>query len=102
MSGRRSKRRAPNVGPLDPHRRPVIVRLYPGRTQTDAATVYVDEAIYLAKNGYLPVAQSWAVGEPGVGRILALGTLGAVALRPKGALTVTCLHRSVTAGHNSE
>jgi hypothetical protein len=87
---------APAVGVLDPHRRPVIVRLYPGRTQTDAATLFAEEATYLAQRGFLPVAQSWAVGEPGVGRVLALGTLGAVALRPKGALTVTYVHRSVS------
>jgi hypothetical protein len=87
---------APNVGTLDPERRPVIVRLYPGRTQTDAASLYAEEAIYLALHGYLPIAQSWATGEPGVGRVLALGMLGAVALRPKGALTVTYVHRSVT------
>ena len=88
----------PNVGTLDPERCPVIVRLYPGRTQTDAAGLYAEEAIYLALHGYVPVAQSWATGEPGVGRVLALGMLGAVALRPKGALTVTYVHRSLTWG----
>lgn len=89
---------APAVGVLDAQRRPVLVRLYPGRTQTDAATLFAEEATYLAQRGYLPVAQSWAVGEPGVGRVLALGTLGSVALRPKGALTVTYVHRSATGG----
>ncbi len=86
----------PNVGILDPGRRPVIVRLYPGRTQTDAAGLYAEEAIYLARHGYMPVAQSWATGQPGLGRILALGPFFAVALRPKGALTVTYVHRSLS------
>jgi hypothetical protein len=83
---------------LDPQRSPVIVRVYPGHRQSDAAVIYGDEAVVLASYGYLPVAHSWAVGEPGVGRVLALGwALGPMApttLRPEGALVVTYVHRS--------
>ncbi len=82
-----------DVGQLDPWVDPVVVRVYPGRTQTDAAAGYAEEAIGFALADYLPVAHSWAAGEPGVGRVLALGVLGATALRPIGALVVTYVHR---------
>ncbi len=78
---------------LDPWVDPVVVRVYPGRTQTDAAALYAEEAVSLALAGYLPVAHSWAVGEPRVGRVLALGMVGAAALRPRGALVVSYVHR---------
>jgi len=81
---------------LDPKSQPVLVRVYPGGNQVEAAMSYADEAVRLARVGYLPVAQSWAVGEPGLGRVLALGTLGAVALRPQGAMIVTYVHRSAS------
>ena len=81
---------------LDPEEEPVLVRVYPGGNQVEAAMTYADEAVRLARVGYLPVAQNWAVGEPGLGRVLALGTLGAVALRPQGAMTVTYVHRSAS------
>ena len=79
---------------LDPTKSPVIVRVYPGQRQSDAAAIYGDEALILAGYGYLPVAHSWAVGEPGVGRVMALGMIGAVAMRPEGALVVTYVHRN--------
>jgi hypothetical protein len=82
-----------NAHRIDPRKEPVIVRVYPGKRQSDAAETYGDEAALLARSGYLPVAHSWAPGEPGVGRFLALGGLGAVALRPEGALVVTYVHR---------
>jgi len=79
---------------LDPKTSPVIVRVYPGHRQSDAAATYADEAVILAGRGYLPVAHSWAVGEPGIGRVMALGMIGAVAMRPEGALVVTYIHRN--------
>jgi hypothetical protein len=79
---------------LDPTKSPVVVRVYPGHRQSDAAAIYGDEAVILASHGYLPVAHSWAVGEPGIGRVMAFGMLGAVAMRPEGALVVTYVHRS--------
>jgi hypothetical protein len=82
------------IGSLDPTRQPVVVRVYPGKTQADVAQLFAEEAAFLALNGYLPVTQSWAAGEPGVGRVLALGTLGSVAMRPAGALTVAYAHNS--------
>lgn len=67
---------------------PVVVWNYPGRTQADAAVLFQDHARELAGKGYRPVAQSWAEGRPGAGRVLALG-LYSQALRPNGFLTVT-------------
>ena len=67
----------------------VVVWSYPGRTQADAASDFARHASELASEGYSPTAQSWAEGRPGVGRVLALGALGASAIRPKGFLTVT-------------
>jgi hypothetical protein len=52
------------------------------------------KAMMIRPYGYLPVAHSWAVGEPGVGRALALGVIGSVAFRSEGALVVTYVHRS--------
>lgn len=66
----------------------VVVRVYPGRTQADAAGAFQVEAVKVAELGYMPVAQSWADGRPGLGRVLALGLL-ASSMRPNGALTVT-------------
>lgn len=66
----------------------VVVYNYPGRTQADAATVFAQHAQEMASLGYLPVAQSWAEGRPGVGRVLAIGVF-AQSLRPNGYLTVT-------------
>jgi len=79
---------------LDPRSQPVLVRVYPGHRQSDAAATYEDEAVLAVRAGYLPVAHSWAPGEPGIGRVLAIGVLGAVAMRPEGALVVTYVHRS--------
>jgi hypothetical protein len=79
---------------LDPTESPVVVRVYPGHRHSDAAEIYQDEADILASYGYLPVAHSWAVGEPGIGRVLALGMLGAATARPEGALIVTYVHSS--------
>ena len=82
-----------NAHRLDPVETPVLVRVYPGDRQSDAAEAYSFEALDLAAHGYFPVAHSWAPGEPGLGRVLALGALGATALRPEGALVVTYIHR---------
>jgi hypothetical protein len=82
-----------NAHRLDPDKTPVLVRVYPGHRQSDAAEAYGLEALDLAEHGYFPVAHSWAPGEPGVGRVFALGALGATALRPEGALVVTYIHR---------
>jgi hypothetical protein len=67
---------------------PVVVYSYPGRTQADAAVGFAAHAAQLATLGYRPVAQSWADGRPGIGRVVTLG-LFASALRPAGYLTVT-------------
>lgn len=81
---------------LDPTRQPVVVRVYPGSDQVDAAMAFAREANLLAGVGYLPAIQSWAVGDPGVGDALADGNPGAGANRPQGALTVTYVHRSAS------
>lgn len=67
---------------------PIIVWSYPGRNQIDAGELYETHAVELAAKGYLPVAQSWADGMPGRGRIFMLGMMASVR-RPKGFLTVT-------------
>lgn len=67
---------------------PVVVFSYPGRTQADAAQSFATHAATLAGKGYKPVAQSWAEGRPGIGRVLMLGEAAGM-LRPKGYLTVT-------------
>ena len=73
----------------------VVVRVYPGRTQADAAALFAREARVAAEHGYSPVAQSWADGRPGIGRVMMIGEL-AESIRPKGALTVT--YSKVTIG----
>jgi Short C-terminal domain len=65
-----------------------LVRTYKGRTQSDAAVLFSQEAPLLAAKGYKPISQSWADGRPGMGRVLMLG-LAANAMRPDGTLTVT-------------
>jgi hypothetical protein len=67
---------------------PVVVINYPGRTQADAASHYAAHASKMAALGYRPVAQSWAEGRPGVGRVLAIGVF-ASSIKPNGYLTVT-------------
>ena len=64
------------------------MRTYKGRTQGDAAMLFSDDAQELAVKGYVPVAQSWADGRPGIGRVMMLG-LAAGMQRPNGTLTVT-------------
>jgi hypothetical protein len=69
-------------------RPPVLVWSYPGRNQVDAGEAFEAHALELAEDGYVPVAQSWAEGRPGLGRIFMLGLMANVR-RPKGFLTVT-------------
>jgi hypothetical protein len=66
----------------------VLVWSYPGRNQVDAGVAFEAHALALAADGYLPVAQSWAEGRPGIGRIFMLGLMANVR-RPNGFLTVT-------------
>lgn len=66
----------------------VVIRVYPGRTQNDAALLFQGEAQLASGFGYTPISQSWAEGRSGAGRVLALGMFAAV-VRPDGALTVT-------------
>lgn len=66
----------------------VVVWSYPGRTQADAGQVFARHAQELAGHGYIPVAQSWADGRPGWGRVFMIGVF-AGSIRPKGYLTVT-------------
>lgn len=73
-----------------------IIRIYPGRTQVDAARVFQAEAKALAERGYAPTSQSWSDGRPGIGRVLTIGLL-AGQLRPDGSLTVTYQRRDATA-----
>lgn len=65
----------------------VVVESYPGRTQTDASSLFAERAQFMATRGYFPVSQSWGEGRPGVGRVLAIG-LFATAIKPAGFLTV--------------
>lgn len=67
----------------------IAVWSYPGRTQADAGIAFATHAQTLAAKGYRPIAQSWAEGRPGLGRILTLGTDMAGMIKPKGFLTVT-------------
>ena len=78
----------------------VLVRLYPGRTQDQAAQHYGTDAAQLADLGYLPVSQSWAYGQwPSgliiVSVILCIFLIGfvllavMVATKPDGTLAVT-------------
>jgi hypothetical protein len=67
---------------------PIIVWSYPGRNQVDAGELYAKHAVGLAGQGYTPIAQSWAEGRPGAGRVLVMGVF-ASSIRPKGFLTVT-------------
>lgn len=66
----------------------VLVFSYPGRTQADAAQRFATHAQLLGRKGYRPIAQSWAEGRPGVGRVLMIGDAAGL-IRPKGFLTVT-------------
>jgi|SRR5579862_6541702 len=66
----------------------VLVWSYPGKSMADAAALYAKHAPELATKGYSAVAQSWAEGRPGVGRVLTMGLMAFVD-RPAGFLTVT-------------
>jgi hypothetical protein len=68
---------------------PIVVRAYPGRTQADAAKLFELEARWASPRGYAPTAQSWGDGRPGIGRVLLIGSMASLALRPKGFLSVT-------------
>ena len=71
-----------------PEKEAVVVFSYPGRTQADAAALFSKHARDLARDGYVPVSQSWAEGRPGVGRVLMIGEAAGM-LKPNGFLTVT-------------
>jgi hypothetical protein len=44
----------------------VIVWSYPGRTQVEAGQLYASHAVQLDAKGYIPIAQSWGEGRPGL------------------------------------
>lgn len=75
---------------------PVVVRVYPGRTQSDAAHLFQRDAGHAAAYGYSPTGQSWSEGRPGIGRVVMLGFYSMV-FKPKGYLTVTYA-KAVTRG----
>jgi hypothetical protein len=70
----------------------VAVRSYRARTPEAAAALFAADATSMARAGYVPTSQSWADGKPGVGRVLTLGLMAAVA-KPDGTLTVTYARR---------
>ncbi len=49
---------------------PVVILLYPGDGQVDAAARYRTHAAQLAAQGYVPVATSWGETRPGAGEAL--------------------------------
>jgi len=86
---------APPVAP--PVMQPAPVRMvtetrvetYKGKRQNDAAKDFSKEASKMAKDGWRPVAQSWAPGKSGCMRTVLMGFIFAWAIPPKGMLTVT-------------
>jgi hypothetical protein len=88
-------RTEPEHGPVAARPVPadVEVRTYRGRDQPAAAALFAADARQMARRGYVPTAQSWADGKPGLGRIVAIGLMSAVA-KPNGTLTVTFVRRS--------
>lgn len=67
---------------------PIVVKSYEGKRQSDAAKAFAADAQRMAKDGYLPISQSWSDGKIGVGRAVALG-LFSLMFKPAGSLTVT-------------
>jgi hypothetical protein len=70
----------------------VVVRTYSGRTQADASVLYQADVGQMVAYGYFPVSQSWADGRAGIARWAVIG-VAALAIKPKGTLTVTYVHR---------
>lgn len=71
-----------------------MVRTYKARDQQAAAKAYSDEANALAGDAWIPVSQSWAEGRSGCLRVIALGFIGALVIKPKGSLSVTYIRGS--------
>jgi hypothetical protein len=67
----------------------VLIKVYKGKRQSDAAKEFQKEASTLAAQGYMPVSQSWAEGRSGCLRVIMLGFIGALIWKPAGTLTVT-------------
>lgn len=67
---------------------PVVIRVYPGRSQQEASASFAAEATIAARHGYTPAGQSWGEGRAGIGRVVLLG-VGSLIWKPKGFLTVT-------------
>jgi hypothetical protein len=78
----------------------VLVRVYEANQQADAVTKFEADAARLARDGYVPVAQSWAQGQWGCGAwlvalllcIVLIGILVFIYMlivKPEGTLTVT-------------
>jgi hypothetical protein len=68
---------------------PVIVRVYKSKSQSSAAKEYGNDAAKLARQGYVPVSQSWEPGKSGCLRFLFTLGLSAWIFKPAGSLTVT-------------
>lgn len=67
---------------------PVVVRVYPGKTQADAAKMVEADAAHAARYGYSPVSQGWSEGRPGIGRVVMIGFYSLL-FKPAGYLSVT-------------
>ena len=67
----------------------VLVKVYKGKRQSDAAKDFQKEASSLAAHDYMPVSQSWAEGRSGCMRVILLGFIGALIWKPAGTLSVT-------------
>lgn len=89
-------------------RPPIIVSVYRGRSQEDAARLFQAHAVRLAAEGYYPIGQSWAPGSYGCGcflmaLLLAFVLVGLLifvymlVVKPQGTLTVTYEYRAPTA-----
>lgn len=68
---------------------PIEVKDYRAKRPEDATKAFRKDAEKLAKQGYVPVSQSWADGRTGIKRFIMLGGVGSLVFKPAGTLTVT-------------
>ena len=74
----------------------VAIRVYKAKSQQKAAAAFQKDAQKLSLQGWEVVSQSWAAGQSGCLRLLFMGFIFALIIKPAGSLTVT--YRKVTPG----